>query len=77
MNIEVLKNEKNRSGYFINHKALVKVSDWNGDNEELIFRVSEKSGYHPLEYGLYGGSVKKTIRENEYLVIWQTGASCD
>lgn len=75
MNITVLKHEKTRSGYFFKHKALVVVEDFDGDKEDLIDAVSIKVGYHPLGYGVYGGKVINSIKDNEFKIIWETGTS--
>lgn len=77
MKITVLKHEKSKNGYFFKHKALVQVEDYNNDVEDLINETSIKVGYHPLGYGVYGGRVSKSTKENEYIIVWETGTSAD
>lgn len=76
MTIEVLKHEKNRSGYFLKHKALVKVTNL-ADENELVVKTSVKVGYHPMAYGLYGFNVRETVKEGQYMITWETGISAD
>ncbi|GIN67058.1 hypothetical protein FKN04_12925 [Bacillus glycinifermentans] len=76
MTIEVLKHEKNRSGYFLKHKALVKVTNL-ADENELVVKTSVKVGYHPMAYGLYGFNVRETVKEDQYMITWETGISAD
>jgi hypothetical protein len=75
--ITVLKHEKSKNGYFFKHKALVQVEDYSNDVEDLINETSIKVGYHPLGYGVYGGRVSKSTKENEYIIVWETGTSAD
>lgn len=77
MNIKVLKHERTRSGYFIKHKALVEMTDIDikNDKEEIINTISIKVNYHPNGYGVYGGKISKSARDNQYIVVWETGAT--
>lgn len=78
MKIKVIESQKERSGYFINHKALVEVEDYdNAKKGEVINSVSISVGYHPLGYGVYGGNIEETHIDGLYKVFWKTGASCD
>jgi hypothetical protein len=80
MNIKLLKHEKNRSGYFFKHKALVEITgeiDLKEQKEEIINETSIKVGYHPLGYGVYGGKISKSAREGQYIIVWETGTSAD
>ena len=75
MKITVLKHEKTKSSYFFKHKALVQVEGYDGNTEDLVYETSKKVGYHPLGYGVYGGRVSKSTKENEYIIVWETGTS--
>lgn len=80
MEIKVLKSEKNKSGYFIKHKALIEITgehDVVEQKEDILNESSIKVGYHPLGYGMYGGKISKSNLENQYIAVWETGASCD
>lgn len=76
MNVTVLEHKSLRSG-LLQHKAKVRVDDYNGDTEELVFETSIKSGYHPSGYGLYGRATVNKLSVNEYEVAWSTGTHCD
>ena len=79
MKIKVLKHEKSYSGYFYKHKALVEIEnvDIKEEKDDIIFNTSIKVGYHPLGYGVYGGKISKSSKENQYIIVWETGTSCD
>ena len=80
MEIKVLKHEKNRGGYFLNHKALVEITgefDLKENKEEIINETSIKVNYHPLGYGLYGGKISKSAKEGQYIIVWETGTSAN
>lgn len=80
MEVKVLKHEKNRAGYFLKHKALVEIEgieDLKEQKEDIINQTSIKVNYHPLGYGVYGGKVSKSSKENQYIVVWDTGTSAD
>lgn len=77
MNIEVIKHEKETVG-LLHHKALIKVDDWNGNEEELVEQTSIKCNYHPAGYGIYGGySVKQLENKKVFVVSWRTGNHCN
>lgn len=79
MNIKLIKHEKSKSGYFFKHKALVEMTDVDikADKEAIIDEVSIKVGYHPLGYGTYGGTISKSGKENQFVIVWNTGTHCD
>ncbi|MGZ3123799.1 hypothetical protein ACT17C_19470, partial [Bacillus subtilis] len=72
--IQVLKYEKSNSGYFVKHKALVELTGVNNvkeDKDEIISEVSKKVGYDPNDFGLYGGKISKSSKENQYIIVWE------
>lgn len=80
MKIKVLKSEKSISGYFYKHKAFIEIEgehDIVSQKEEIIYDASVEVGYHPLGYGLYGGRISKSTKENQYILVWETGSNCD
>lgn len=80
MNIKVLKHEKSKSSYFYKHKALIEldgVEDIKKEETDIIYEVSVKVNFNPSGYGLYGGKVSKSSKDNQYIVVWETGASAD
>ena len=81
-NIKVLKHEKSKSGYFLKHKALVEIIDFGGknfkdkeDKMDIVWRVSEKTGYNPMAYGLYSAKISKSSADNQYIIVWETDRS--
>jgi hypothetical protein len=77
LKIKVIKHEKEKLG-LLHHKALVHVTEWDGNKDDLIEVVSIEVNYHPLGYGIYGASsVEKTDNPNEYIVSWRTGTHCN
>lgn len=78
MNIKVLKHEGKKSGYFHKHKALIElegVEDVKKEEIDIIYELSIQVNYHPHDYGLYGGKISKSSKENQYIVAWETGAN--
>jgi hypothetical protein len=77
LKIKIIKHDTESLG-LIHHKALVHVTEWEGNKSDIIEQVSIEVGYHPAGYGLYGGyDVEPTINENEYIVSFRTGSHCD
>jgi hypothetical protein len=77
LKIKIIKHEKENLG-LLHHKALIHVTEWDGNETDLVENVSIEVGYHPAGYGLYGGhSVTPTGNENEYIVSFRTGTHCD
>lgn len=77
--MKILKHEKNKGSYFIKHKALAELNDVDikGQKDDILYSASIEVGYHPFMYGLYGGKISKSAKENEYIIVWETGISCD
>lgn len=76
MDIQILEHEKIKIGLLV-HRAKVEVTDFQGDKEELVEKVSIKLGYHPLGHGIYGTDFVEKLDENTYALQWKTGTHCD